>query len=83
MEGNSYGIPKSSSKICSNDDEATNVMDSLKHFSSKLIVDDVLLYWHTAKQLLEYFRTVLGVLKQHQDTLKLKSGNGFRTGASL
>ena len=37
----------------------------LKNDASKNIVDDVLLYGHTARQLIAYLRTVMGVLK-HQ-----------------
>ena len=40
--------------------------------ASKIIVYGVLLYGRTAEQLLAYFRTVLGVLKHHCATLKLK-----------
>ena len=56
---------------------------SLKNVASKIIVGDVLLYEHTARQILAYFRTVLDILKNHRATLKLKSANGFRTCASL
>ena len=35
----------------------------LKNVASKIIVDGVLLYGRTAEQLLDYFRTVLGVFK--------------------
>ena len=44
----------------------------LKKFASKIIVVDVLLYGHTARQLIAYFRTFLDVLKHHRDTLRLK-----------
>ena len=43
----------------------------LKIFASNFIVDDVLLYGRTARQLLSYFITVLDVLKRHSTTLKL------------
>ena len=55
----------------------------LTNVASKIIVDGVLLYGRTSRQLLDYFITVLDVLKHHLSTLKLKSANGFRTGASL
>ena len=55
----------------------------LKNVASKIIADDVLLFGHTDEQLLAYFRTVLDILKHHHATLKLKSANNFRTGASL
>ena len=45
----------------------------LKSILSKIIVDDVLLYGRTEKHLIEYFRTVLEVLKHHRATLKLKN----------
>ena len=44
----------------------------LKFFASKIILDGVLLYGRTARQILAYFRTVVGVLKHHRTTLKLK-----------
>ena len=50
----------------------------LTNVASKIIVDDVLLYGCKAKQLLVYFRTVLGVLKQHSATLKLKKCKWFQ-----
>ena len=89
VESDSYGGPKYSSNICSNDDEATDGMLNtsqrmwFEKCCIKIISDDVLLYGRTAGQLLSYFRTVLDVLKHRQATLKLKSENGFRTGASL
>ena len=43
--------------------------------SINIIVDDVLLYGRTAKQLLAYFITVLDVLKYHRNTLKPRGGN--------
>ena len=55
----------------------------LKNVSSNFIVDDVLLYGCTSRKLIDYFRTVLDVLKHHRATLNLKSSNGFRIGASL
>ena len=54
-----------------------------KNVTSKIIVDDLLLYGRTAEQLPAYFRTVLDFLKHHSATLKLKSVNSFKTGASL
>ena len=44
----------------------------LKNVAHKNIVDDVLLYGHTAKQFLSYFRTFVNVLKHHRATIKLK-----------
>ena len=49
----------------------------LKIFALKIIVDDVLLYGHTAKNLQVYSRTVLEILKHHRDTLKLKKCKWF------
>ena len=49
----------------------------------KIIVGDVLLYGSTSDQLLDYFRTVLDVLKHPRATINLKSENGFRTGVSF
>ena len=50
----------------------------LKHFASENIVDDVLLYGRTAEQMLDYFRTVLDVLKHRCATLKLKNCKLFQ-----
>ena len=50
----------------------------LKFFASKIIFGDVLLYGHTARHLLYYFRTVLSVLKRHRATLKLKKCKYFQ-----
>ena len=44
----------------------------LKNVASETIVDDVLLYGITVKNLLEYFRTVLEILKHHRATINLK-----------
>ena len=44
----------------------------LKNVASTIIFDDVLLYGHTEKQILEYLRTVLEILKHHRATPKLK-----------
>ena len=55
----------------------------LNFFESKIIVHYVLLYGHTAKNILDYFRTVLDFLKHPCATLKLKSSNGFKKGVSL
>ena len=51
-------------------------------FSSKIIVDYVLLYGPTAEKLISHFRTILDVLKHHRVALKLKSYK-FKAGASL
>ena len=51
--------------------------------ASKIIFDDFSLYGRTKKQLLEYFRTVQGVLKHHRDTLKLKLFKNTKTGVSF
>ena len=78
-----YGGPKCRSNIGINDDEATNGMRYIskgapaENITSKIIVDDVLLYVCTTKYLREYSRTVLDVLKHHHDTLKLKSLKWF------
>ena len=50
----------------------------LKNVASKIIVNDVLLYGHTADHILEYFRTVLDVLKHHCTTLKPKRCKCFQ-----
>ena len=50
----------------------------LKNIASNIIVDDVLLYGHTAEYLLAYFRTVLEVLKHYRATLKLKKCKRFQ-----
>ena len=50
----------------------------LKIVASKIIFGDVLLYRRTSRQLLDYFRTVLDVLKHHWDTLKLKKCKWFQ-----
>ena len=84
VESDSYGGPKHSSNIFSNEDEATNVMgfnSQITWFEKcciKIIFDCVLLYGHTAKQLLAYFRTVLDTLKHHCATLKLKNWKWFQ-----
>ena len=44
----------------------------MKNVSIKIIVGDLLLYGRTDEQLLDYFRRVLDVLKNHSATLKLK-----------
>ena len=44
----------------------------LKISASKIIVDDVSMYGRTAEQILDCFRTVMDVLKNHIITLKLK-----------
>ena len=69
VESDDYGGPKRRSNIHSNDDEAKNVMGHTNQrtwFEKCCIivfVDDVLLYGQTAKQLLDYFRTVLDIPK--------------------
>ena len=50
----------------------------LKMVASKIIFGDVLLYRCTSRQLLDYFRTVLDVLKHHRATLKLKKCKLFQ-----
>ena len=50
----------------------------LKSFASKIIVDDVLLYGRTADMILDYFITVLYILKHHRATLKLKIFKWFQ-----
>ena len=50
----------------------------MKNFASKIIVDDVLLYGRTDRQLLDYLRTVLDVLKHQRDILKLKKCKWFQ-----
>ena len=49
----------------------------------RIIVDDVLLYERTDEQLLDYFSTVLGVLKHHCNTLKLKNCKCFQDGCNF
>ena len=44
----------------------------LKNLASKIIVDYVLLYVHISKHILEYFKTVLDVLKRYHTTIKHK-----------
>ena len=43
----------------------------VKKFAPKIIAHDLLLDGRTSDQLLDYFRTVLYVLKHHRTTLKL------------
>ena len=50
----------------------------LKNVTSKIIVNYVLLYGRTSRQILDYFRTVLDVLKHHCATLKLKKCKWFQ-----
>ena len=50
----------------------------LKNISSKIILDDVLLYVRTSEQLLDYFITVLDVLKHHPATPKIKRCKRFQ-----
>ena len=89
VEIDAYGRPKLSSRICSNSNEAKMEWDTLAKerglvfFNSKTIVNDVLLYGSTAQQILDYLRKIMGVLKHHHTTLKMKSANGSGKGASL
>ena len=50
----------------------------LKNVATNIILDDVLLYGGTAKQLLDYFRTVLDFLKHHCAILKVKTYKWFQ-----
>ena len=50
----------------------------MKNVASKVIVGGVLLYGCTAKQLLAYFRTILGFLKHHPAIIKLKNCTWFQ-----
>ena len=50
----------------------------LENFELKIIVDDVLLYGRTAGQILDYFSTVVDVLKHHRTTLKMKNCKWFQ-----
>ena len=50
----------------------------LTNVASQIIVDDVLLYGCTDENILVYFRTVLGFLKHHIPTLKLKKCKWFQ-----
>ena len=84
VESDAYGGPKCSSNICGNEDESKNGMGKTSQrtwfeiFCIHIIVDDVLLYGRTAGHCLEYFRTVLDVLKHHHATLKLKKCKWFQ-----
>ena len=49
-----------------------------KNVASKIIVVDVLLYGSTAEQLLNYFRTVLYVIKHHPAALNSKNCKWFQ-----
>jgi len=56
----------------------TLAMDrGLSGISSKVIVDDVLLYGFTAGQLLKYFRAMLDILKHHRAMINLKKCKFF------
>ena len=44
----------------------------LKNVASEIIVDDVLLYGIKVKKLIEYFRTVMEILKHYRATINLK-----------
>ena len=78
VEGGSYWVVKHSSNICGNYDEDIKVMVQLRKVAQtekcciKIIVGDVLLYGITAEHLLAYFQTVIGVLKHHRATQKMK-----------
>ena len=50
----------------------------MKNVASKIIVDNVLLYGRTAGQLLDYFRTVMNILKHRRDSLNLKIFKWFQ-----
>ena len=50
----------------------------LKNVESKIIVDDVLLYRRSSKNLLGYLRTVMYANKHHRATLKLKKCKWFQ-----
>ena len=50
----------------------------MKSVAATIIADDVLLYGHTDKQLLYFFRTFPDVLKYHRATLKLKKCKWFQ-----
>ena len=55
----------------------------MENVASKIIFDGVLLDGNTSNQLLEYFRTVLVIMKNHRATLKLKDKNCLNTGLSF
>ena len=44
----------------------------MENSSSKTIVDDLSLYGRTEEKLIEYFRTVLELMKHHHTTIKIK-----------
>ena len=50
----------------------TRQKTGFEFFSSRIIVDDVLLTGHTDDQFLAYFRAVLDIHKHHHAKLKLK-----------
>ena len=50
----------------------------LKNTASKIIVDGVLLYGRTARQIIAYFITVMDFLSHHRATLKLKRCKWFK-----
>ena len=50
----------------------------LKIVASKIIFDDMLLYGRAAEKLLDYFITVLNILKHHRAILKLKRCKWFQ-----
>ena len=84
MEGDAYGSTKFRPNICGNDDKYTKGLQHIsklfqaKNTAPKIIVDDVLLYGHTPYNLLAYFRTVMGVQKHHNATLKLNKCKWFQ-----
>ena len=78
VKGDSYWVIKHSYNIRFNYYESTKAMAHISkgaqtgRCSIKILVDGVFLYGHISEQLLECFRTVLGILKHHSDTLKMK-----------
>ena len=84
VESDSYGGPKCGSNILEMMMKLQIKWDTLSkehgliNVSSKIIVDGVLLYGSTSRQLIAYFRTVLDVLKNHRAALKLKRCKWFQ-----
>ena len=56
----------------------TSQITWFENVASKIIVDDVLLHGRTAGQILDYFKTVLDVLKHHCATLNMKFFKWFQ-----
>ena len=50
----------------------------LTNVTSKMVVDDVLLYGRTSMHFLDYLKTVMDFLKYHRATLKLKKCKWFQ-----